>query len=191
MIKRRTLALIVASAAGALAGCSDNGVLGIGGEESGYCVGSMQGGSTSWLCTSCSGLDPLDDSDDFAPAIDDSASTYREFSLGENGSSITITARAPENTTFPAGVDAGALIRFPEGTFASIGVSFNTYNDGVPVDQQSGGETGVAGTVQDAGTPAYYGLTPIGEFDTVEAVISVTGNVEPAVFRVYEFCGDK
>lgn len=190
MMGRKTLALVITGVAAALAGCSDNGVLG-GDDDSGYCAGSLQGGSTSWGCTSCSGLDPLDDSDDFAPAIDDSASSYREFSLGANGGSITITARAPEGTTFPAGVDAGALMRFPEGTFASIGVSFNTYKGNVPVDQQSGGETGVAGTVQDAGTPAYYSLTPIGEFDTVEAVITVSGNVEPAVFRVYEFCGNK
>lgn len=174
-----------------LAACSDDGVLGLGGDESGYCVGSLQGGSTSWSCTSCSGLDPLDDNEDFAPAIDDKASTWREFSLGQGGSSITITAHAPADTAFPAGVDPGALIRFPEGTFASIGVSFNTYREGAPVDVQSGGATGVAGSVEDAGTPTYYSLTPIGEFDTVEAVITVSGNAEPAVFRVYEFCGDK
>lgn len=175
-----------------LSGCGGGGY-GDGGSNSGggYCVGNFLGGSTNWSCTNCSGLDPLDSVDDFDVAIDDNGYTYREFGIGSGGGQVTITATAPSNTAFPAGIDAGALMRFPTGTFSSIGVRFNTYNNGAPMDSQSGGQTATAGNVSGAGSDTYYEVNPLTPFDSVEAVVTVSGNAGSAVFRLYEFCGDK
>jgi hypothetical protein len=157
----------------------------------GYCAGSFAGGSTSWACNNCGGLDPLDDHDDFAPSIDNDAASYTSFSVGAGGGEVIVRAVAVDGHTFPADVDAGTLMRFPPGLFSSISVRFNTYNSSTPVDAQQGGSTAAAGNVAGAGSDTYYGLTSSDAFDTLEAVVSVSGNSEPAWFRLYEFCGDK
>lgn len=161
-----------------------------GADGAGYCVGSFEGGSTEWGCTSCSGVDPLDDEDDFKPAIDNKSGTARGFGLGAGGQ-ITIRATAPAGMSFPAGVDAGALMRFPTGNFASIGVQFNTYRNGVRVDSARGNASAVGGTVAGAGQDTYYPFTSTGAFDALEAVVSVSGNNSNVNFRLAEFCGDR
>jgi hypothetical protein len=159
-------------------------------DGAGYCVGSFQGGSTSWGCTSCSGVDPLDDEDDFQRAIDNKSGTATSFGLGTGGQ-ITITAKAPAGMSFPAGVDAGALMRFPTGSYASIGMQFNTYRNGVRVDSGKGNASAVGGTVSGAGQDTYYPFTTTGTFDTLEAVVSVSGNNGNVDFRLAELCGDR
>lgn len=158
---------------------------------SGYCVGSFLGGDTTWSCNNCSGLDPLDDNDDFSPSIDDDSGSYTSFGISPGGGQVTVTAIAPSGTTFPAGVDAGALMRFPSGSFTNVGVRFNTYNNSTPVDSQAGGATTAVGNVPGAGSDTYYEITPSGGFTKLEAVITLSGNPDRADFRLYEFCGDK
>jgi len=169
----------------ALAGCSGGGS----GGDGDFCLGTFEGGTTSWGCNNCYGVDPLDDVADFDRAIDNHSGTYRAFGL-DSGGDMTIRAQAPAGMSFPAGVDAGALMRFPSGTFANISVRFNVYRDSDLVNSQAGGATAAAGNVPGAGEDYYYTVSPTMEFDRLDAVITVTGNNEPAWFRMIEFCGD-
>ena len=176
---------ILALLASLLAACGGGG-----GGDSSFCVGSFQGGSTDWSCTNCSGVDPLDDEDDFDPAIDNHSGTSQAFGL-DGGGQIVIRAEAPAGMTFPSGVDAGALMRFPAGTYAEIGVRFNLYRNGVLVDEGVGGAVAAGGNVPGAGGKHYYTVEPTLEFDRIDAVVHVTGNIENAAFVMYEFCGDR
>lgn len=180
----RHLKRFLVLATGLLSACGGGGG---GGAGSAYCSGTFFGGDTTWACSNC--INNLSGSNAFAAAIDDNAGTFKEFGIGTNGGQITISATAPSGNSFPTGANAGALLRFPIGTFSSIGVQFNTYNGSTVVDTLAGGET-AAGNVSGAGTDKYYSLTSSGTFDKIEAVVSVTGNTDPALFRIYEFCGD-
>jgi hypothetical protein len=174
-----TLSVIVSGCSGG--GAGDDAPIG-----AAYCAGNFFGGSAKSFCINCT-----NESQSLDKAIDDSASTYAKLGIQPQGGQITVTATASEGTTFPTGADAGALMRFPTGTFLSIAVQFNTYLNGDPVDVLTGGDSAVGGTVSDAGTATFYSLEPSGAFDTLEAVVSVTGNMERAEFLLYEFCGDR
>ena len=163
-----------------------------GGEDgAGYCVGSFAGGSSTWGCINCSGVDGAGDRTEFDRSIDNNSNTGAAFSLGASSGEIEIDVRAPSGMSFPAGVDAGALIRFPQGTYPSISVRFNTYRGNVQVDSLQGGEGATVGNVPGAGQAVYYSVNPTLEFDRLEAVIEATGGAESAAFEVFEFCGDR
>lgn len=182
--------LVAAVLVGACGGGGGGG--GSGGGVSGYCTGAFLGGSTGWSCLGgCAGVDPLDNVDDFDVAIDDKASTFRGFGLDAGGSEITISATAHPGTEFPSGANSGVLMQFPEGVYAQIGVTFNTYLDGVPVDSQVVGATASGGTVDGAGSPKFYGFTATGSYNRLESTVRVAGNTDRTNFQVHEFCGDK
>lgn len=161
-----------------------------GGGPDGYCQADFRGGSTGWGCTNCSGVDPLDDVDEFDRAIDGNSSSFQAFGLGPGGQ-IRITARRGEGA-FEAAEQAGALLQFPTGIYNTIGVEFTAKRLGAVVASQGGEQhTAVAGNVENAGQPHYYAFSPQLAFDEIEALISVSGNTEQVNFRVYEFCGER
>lgn len=167
----------------ALVGCSGGGDSAGGG---GYCVGTFEGGDTGFGCTSCSGVDPFVDNP-LPEAIDNNGRTYRGFGLDTNGS-ITITVAAPAGMSFPAGVDAGGLIRFPAGT--PVSASYSLFNDNAPVVATSGATIAAGNTPPGAGSDTYYPVIPSATIDEIQLQISVTGNLSRAEFRLYEMCGD-
>nr|MBV6630970.1 hypothetical protein [Oceanococcus sp. HetDA_MAG_MS8] len=156
----------------------------------GYCESGFVGGQSSWGCTSCSGVDPLDDNDDFSPAIDGNSATFTDFGLNTGGQ-IRITVEAPSGS-FETGSSAGVLMRFPEGSYNTIGVQLSATRDGAVVASSGGlDNVAVAGNVEGAGADRFYSFTPQAPFDSIEAVVSVTGNTQRVNFRVYEFCGNR
>jgi hypothetical protein len=165
----------------ALAGCSGGGD-GSGG--AGYCVGTFEGGGTEFGCTQCSGVDPFS-GNPLAAAIDNNSGTYHAFGLGASGS-ITIRITAPDGMSFPAGVDAGALIRFPAGI--GVTASYSLYNGSSPVAATSGGTIANGTAPAGAGSAQYYAVTPAATFDRLDLSIST---VQPADFLLYEACGDR
>lgn len=170
---------------GLVAGC------GGGANGGGYCVGSFAGGSSSWGCINCAGVNGAGNRTEFDRSIDNNSRTGTAFSLGPSSGEMEIDVRAPAGMSFPAGVDAGALISFPPGTFTSISVRFNTYRGNVQIDSLQGGQSATAGNVPGAGEAVYYSVSPTLEFDRLEAVIEANGGAEQAAFEVFEFCGDR
>lgn len=187
-MKGKFLLMVLAAGLVACGGGDDDGDSG--GGAVAYCSEGFEGGSSNWGCTSCSGVDPLDDTDDFDPAIDGRAGTFTEFGLSSGGQMV-ISVEAPSGA-FDAGSDAGALIRFPAGTYNTIGVQFRALFNGAVVSSSGGSSnTAVGGNVPGAGSDTYYRFTPQAPFDEIEAQISASGHSGQATFRVYEFCGDR
>lgn len=172
----------VALMAGACGGGGDGSS---GGGSLGYCSGSFAGGlaTVESACPVCSVDSP-------AASIDDNGQSFATITYGPSGGNVVIRASAPEGMTFPTGANAGALMRFPTGIFTSIGVRFNTYRDGQPVDTLSGGALTVVGSY-DNPNDNYLSLTTSGEIDTIEAVVTLSGNAQSESVRLYEFCGDR
>ena len=138
-MKGKFLLMVLAAGLVACGGGDDDGDSG--GGAVAYCSEGFEGGSSNWGCTSCSGVDPLDDTDDFDPAIDGRAGTFTEFGLSSGGQMV-ISVEAPSGA-FDAGSDAGALIRFPAGTYNTIGVQFRALFNGAVVSS-SGGSSSVS-----------------------------------------------
>ncbi|TAJ52312.1 MAG: hypothetical protein EPN60_03415 [Nevskiaceae bacterium] len=155
-----------------------------GGGDGGYCTGSFQGGDHNVVCTNCSWDRP-------EAAIDNDPGSYASLIIGSGGGAVTLRGYAPEGLSFPANVDAGALMRFPPGNFVNTSVRFNSYNGNLPVDVLSGGGMAGYGEIPGAGSESYYQMFPLAGFDSLEAVITLSGNSEPVEVRVYELCGDR
>jgi hypothetical protein len=167
-----------------LSGC------GGGGDGPVACAAGFSGGSVvtnGSACNNCGTLNPN-------AAIDDRFDTFATLSLGINGGQLTVRARAPEGRTFAAGSNAGALMRFPRiesGGFTNVGVRFNTYSGDTAVDTNEGGTLTGFGNADGAGTDVYYAVTPSQAVDSIEAVVSLSGNAEVEEIRLYEFCGNR
>ena len=176
---RRNAALAAGLGAGLLAGCG-----GAGG-DGGYCVGSFQGGSTSFSCTTCNGPDVFEENP-FAAAIDNKASTNRFFGFSTGGGTITISIRAPSGMSYPAGANAGALIRFPAGV--PVTASYNLYYLGAAVPSTSGATIATAGSPNGAGSATYYPVKPGATIDRIDLSVSSSAAAE---FQLHEMCGDR
>lgn len=165
---------------GLIAGCSgrDGG--------GGYCVGSFEGGATSFGCTTCSGPDGTKDNE-FAAAIDNNSSTARGFSFGNTGGNITITVTAPMGQSFPAGANAGALIQFPAGI--PLTASYSLFNDSAPVAATSGSTIASGTSPSGAGSATFYPVIPSATINRIQLAISVPANASGAAFQLNEVCG--
>ena len=171
---------ILGAGAALLTACSGGG----GGGD--YCVGTFQGGSTSFGCTSCSGIDPF--SDNPSPeVIDNNGDTYQDIGLGPGGT-ITLQIMAPDGVSFPAGVDAGAKIRFPVGY--NVTAAYSLYNGSNPVAATSGSTISNGTSPEGAGEANYYEVVPAAEFNRIDLQLSIASNSTNVNFRLYEFCGD-
>lgn len=154
-----------------------------------YCVGTFEDGDTGFDCApSCSGVDPFANNP-LPEAIDNDGHTYRAFGLPANGGSITLRITAPSGMSFPGGVDAGALLRFPAST--PVSASYTLYNGTTPVNSTSGGTIANGTIPAGAGGDAYYAVTPAATINRIDLAISVSGNAAAAEFRLYEVCGDR
>ncbi|MBI2383743.1 MAG: hypothetical protein HYV18_06720 [Gammaproteobacteria bacterium] len=122
-------------------------------------------------------------------SIDDHGGTFASVIFGPGGGSVTVRATAPLGTLFSSGSNAGALMRFPSGVFENIGVRFTAYLAEAPVS--FGGEFTQHGNISGNGSDNYYAFKPAGEFDAIQATISLSGNSTNQVIRLNEFCGDR
>lgn len=158
------------------------------GGDNGYCVGTPNGGETTFSVATCTGCTVTS----VASVADNSSGSFANIHFAAGGGQVTVRATAPGDISFPSGSNPGSLMRFPTGNFTNIGVSFNLYNNGVAVSSNTGGANTTYGQVDKAGTDYFYGgaSNPL-EFDAVEAVVSLSGNSTAQDVRLYETCGDK
>ena len=179
-----------------LAACSEDGAEPNASEarfesRASYCAESFRGGETEWSCVNCTNdLDPLDDEDDFAPAIDNNESTSTAFAMSEGGGRVVVRATAPAGTVFAPGGSAGALVYFPRALFAYAHLSFSTYRNGVLADANREPKMTIIGSLLESGEEAYYAFTPSTEFDALEIELIGLGDVGRSEFRLHEFCAD-
>jgi len=174
--------LSIAALALIMAGCG-------GGEGGiGYCVGSFQGGSTSFSCTTCSGPDVFE-SNPFQLAIDNDAKTLRTFGFSAGSGNIVIRIDAPPGMTFPAGADAGALIRFPRDI--PVSASYSLYRSNAPVAATSGAAITTSSPAPGGGTPTYYPVVPASAIDRIDLTFSANTGTSAVNFDLIEVCGDR
>jgi len=164
---------------GLIAGCS-------GGGGGGYCVGSFEGGSTGFSCTTCSGVDATK-SNEFAAAIDNNSNTFQGFSFGNTGGTMTITVTAPNGQSFPAGANSGALVQFPAGV--PLSASYNLFNNSTPVAATSGSTIATGTPPSGAGSATFYPVVPSATINRIELAINVPANASGAAFQLNEVCG--
>lgn len=180
-MRRRDFGLMVSAL---LAGCGSGGD----GNGTGYCQAGFVGGSSVTLSTAA--CNNCEVNNEGSPTIDGNAGSFATLTYGVGGGQLSLRAVAPAGTAFPAGANAGALMQFPGGTFTNVGVRFNSYRSGSPVGTAEGGEFTNVGSLR-PGMDHYYNVSPSGEFDTLEAVVSLSGNAEATDVRLYEFCGHR
>lgn len=123
--------------------------------------------------------------------IDGSGGSFLDITVPAGGGQITVRATAPSGRVFAGGANAGALINYPVGNYVPASVRFNTYRAGMPVDVMQGGTLSSSGQLDGAGQDTFYSVAAGGSIDSVEAVITLMGNVESKKIKVYELCGDR
>ena len=102
----------------------------------------------------------------------------------------------------------GAYVTFPAGEFSNVGISFSTYYEGnkqediaCSTDAGSGSDSGSGsgsgscsasfGTIDGAGSFAWYGGNAELEFDQLRIIVTLTGTTELTEVLVHEVCPSK
>lgn len=171
--------VVVLALVSSLAACGGSG-------GGGYCVGSFEGGSTGFTCTTCSGVDGTKNNE-FAAAIDNNAATFRSFSFTPAGGTITVSVTAPNGQSFPAGANAGALIQFPTGV--PLTASYSLYNNGVAVAATSGSTIATGTPPPGAGSTTFYPVVPSATINRIDLSINVPASAADPNFQLNEVCG--
>lgn len=163
---------------------------GCGGGGGAVCSDGFGGGAVTSDVSSCPGCE-VDNPFSAADADGDSSAdlVINKSGASPNGGRISVQATS-SGVTHSAGGQVGALMQFPflaSGGYTNVGVSFNTYLNGVLQEAISGSSTGF-GNIDGAGSKTFYGGTSTKMFDSVAALVTLSGATTPTTVNLYEIC---